>query len=54
MEPEDNRTGQQIDSLLMLLKFLKNIFPHAVIHGHRDFSPKACPSFDAKFEYKDL
>ena len=54
MEPEDNRTGQQIDSLLMLLKYLKNIFPNAVIHGHRDFSPKACPSFDAKFEYKDL
>tara|TARA_R100001224_G_scaffold802_1_gene546 strand:+ start:228 stop:635 length:408 start_codon:yes stop_codon:yes gene_type:complete len=54
MKPEDNRTGHQIDSLLLLLNYLKNIFPKAVIHGHRDFSTKACPSFDAKFEYKDL
>jgi len=32
----------------------KNIFPKAKIHGHRDFSSKFCPSFDATFEYKDL
>ena len=54
MQAEDNRTGYQIDSLLLLLNLLKNIFPKAKIHGHRDFSSKFCPSFDATFEYKDL
>lgn len=54
MCPEDNRTSAQIASFLLLLRLLKNIFPKAIIHGHRDFSSKACPSFDATKEYKDL
>jgi len=54
MCPEDNRTNKQKESFILLLKFLKNIFPNAVIHGHRDFSSKACPSFDATKEYKIL
>ena len=54
MCPEDNRTSEQIASFLLLLRFLKNTFPKAIIHGHRDFSPKACPSFDATKEYKGL
>tara|TARA_R110000796_G_scaffold235140_1_gene354107 strand:- start:1100 stop:1507 length:408 start_codon:yes stop_codon:yes gene_type:complete len=54
MCPEDNRTSQQISSFLMLLRLLKNIFPEALVHGHRDFSSKACPSFDATSEYKNL
>lgn len=54
MCPEDNRTSEQIASFLLLLRFLKNTFPKATIHGHRDFSPKACPSFDATKEYKGL
>jgi N-acetylmuramoyl-L-alanine amidase len=36
------------------LYFLKLQQPDAVIHGHRDFANKACPSFDATEEYKDL
>ena len=47
MCPEDNRTSPQIASFLLLLRLLKNMFPEAIIHGHRDFSTKACPSFDA-------
>ena len=54
MIPEDNRTSAQIASLLLLLRLLKNMFPTAIRHGHRDFSPKACPSFDASKEYKGL
>jgi len=52
--PEDNRTDKQKDSFIMLLLLLKNMYPEAVIHSHRDFSPKACPSFDATEEYKNI
>jgi N-acetylmuramoyl-L-alanine amidase len=52
--PEDNRTDKQKESFIILLKLLKRIFPNAVIHGHRDFSSKACPSFDATKEYQSL
>lgn len=54
--PMDNRTPKQKESLLKLLKELKKKFPIAVIQGHRDFPnvAKACPSFNAKNEYKDV
>lgn len=54
--PVDNRTPQQKATLLKLLRELKQKFPTALIQGHRDFPnvKKACPSFDAKKEYKDL
>ena len=53
-EPEDTRTDEQKDSLEVLLATLVRMFPGLEIYGHRDFSPKACPSFDAKNEYKHL
>jgi N-acetylmuramoyl-L-alanine amidase len=37
-----------------VLRTLKAMYPEAVIHGHRDFANKACPSFDATEEYKHL
>lgn len=66
--PKDTRTAAQKDSLRLLLIELKRKYPSAVICGHRDMSPdknhdgkieqwewmKACPSFDAKTEYKDI
>lgn len=52
--PKDTRTEAQKQSLLELLKNLKVKYPNATIHGHREFAAKACPSFDAKYEYKDL
>ena len=54
--PKDNRTSAQKASLLKVLKELKIKFPKAIIQGHRDFPnvKKACPSFDAKKEYKNL
>lgn len=54
--PKDNRTKEQKESLLKLLTDLKKQFPTAIIQGHRDFPnvKKACPSFDAKTEYKNV
>lgn len=52
--PKDTRTDAQKASLLKLLRELKAKYPVAAIHGHRDFANKACPSFDATKEYKDL
>ena len=51
---EDTRTDQQKESLLLLLKTLKKFHPEAVVYGHRDFSSKECPSFDATKEYSEL
>lgn len=53
-KPKDTRTPAQKSALIMLLKQLKNKYPGATIHGHREFAAKACPSFDAKSEYKNL
>jgi len=50
-DSKDTRTDNQKESLLLLLKTLKKIYPKAKIHGHRDFAAKACPSFDATEEY---
>lgn len=52
--PKDTRTDAQRASLVKLLRELKAKYTVAVIHGHRDFAPKACPSFDATQEYADL
>lgn len=52
--PKDTRTDAQKKALLQLLKQLKKKYPQAKIYGHRDFAAKACPSFDATKEYKDL
>tara|TARA_Y100000004_G_scaffold172547_1_gene209479 strand:- start:17 stop:460 length:444 start_codon:yes stop_codon:yes gene_type:complete len=49
--PKDTRTGEQKAALAALLLELKSVYCDAVIHGHRDFSNKACPSFDATEEY---
>jgi len=55
-DPEDNRTDEQKKSLLKVVKILKFVFKNAVVQGHRDFPnvKKACPSFDAKNEYKNI
>jgi len=54
--PKDTRTDAQKATLLKLLKELKTKFPNAIIQGHKDFPnvKKACPSFEAKNEYKNL
>ena len=52
--PKDTRTEAQKEALLALLKKLRAKYPKASIHGHRDFAAKACPSFDATTEYKNI
>ena len=54
MEPKDTRTPEQKESLLLLLKTLKKMHPEATIHGHNEFSAKACPCFNAKEEYCNI
>ena len=51
---KDTRTPKQKETLLKLLIQLKKTYPRAKIYGHRDFSNKDCPSFDAKSEYKNI
>lgn len=52
--PKDTRTEAQKSSLLKLLSELKKKYPKAVIHSHKDYANKACPSFDATKEYSSL
>ena len=52
--PKDTRTEKQKDALLSVLYTLKALYPEAKIYSHNEFANKACPSFDATNEYKDL
>lgn len=68
LAPKDTRNPAQKKALVALLKELKKHHPTAKIRGHRDFSRdinnngiiepfewvKACPSFDAKSEYRNI
>jgi N-acetylmuramoyl-L-alanine amidase len=51
-EPENNFTEEQFESLKTLLYQLLITFPDAEIKGHRNFAPKACPSFDVEEWWK--
>lgn len=67
-KPVDNRTPAQKETLISILKELKQKYPKAKILGHRDFSPdkdkdgkiesfewiKYCPCFDAIPEYSSI
>lgn len=47
---DDTRTSQQRVALETLVKALTEKY-HCKTYGHRDFSPKDCPCFDAAAEY---
>lgn len=55
-KPLDNRTDAQKATLLTLVKRYKEMFPNAIVQGHRDFPnvKKACPSFDVKEWLKEV
>lgn len=55
-KPLDNRTAQQKHSILLCITEARALYPNAKILGHRDFPKvaKACPSFDAVKEYKNV
>ena len=52
-EPKDTRTDAQKDALVDLICQLHDCYG-GTVYGHRDFSEKACPSFDAKTEYENI
>ena len=52
--PKDTRTEAQKQSLIKLLKQLKQKYPKASIHGHSEYANKAGPCFNAKTEYEYL
>lgn len=52
MQTKDTRTDEQKEALEFFLQYLKILYPKAKIYGHRDFSNKDCPSFDARNEYE--
>jgi len=51
-KPKDTRTPAQKESLISLVKRLKETYPSATIHGHREFANKDCPCFDVQKEFK--
>ncbi len=46
MHPKDTRTTAQRIALQKLVEDLRQRYPEASVHGHREFAAKACPSFD--------
>jgi hypothetical protein len=49
----DTRTEDQKEALVDLLVELKDAYG-GTVYGHRDFSNKECPGFDAKTEYENI
>lgn len=54
MNPKDTRNKAQMASLEILILDLLNWHKGATLHGHNEFSSKACPSFHVYQEYKYL
>ena len=53
-KPKDTRTPEQIEALDCLLNELMGTYSGATLHGHNEFAPKSCPSFDVQKEYKHI
>jgi len=51
---KDTRTPEQKEALDRFINELMEKYPDATLHGHNEFSAKACPSFDVQVEYKDI
>lgn len=51
--PKDTRTILQRMAMKELVAQLREQFPEATVHGHREFANKACPCFDIQAELED-
>tara|TARA_R110000737_G_scaffold115367_1_gene148221 strand:+ start:466 stop:894 length:429 start_codon:yes stop_codon:yes gene_type:complete len=51
MAPKDTMTVPQEISFVELVKSLRLIFGQLSVHGHNEFSTKACPSFSVKEKF---
>lgn len=49
--PKDTRTESQKESIVNLVNSLNTVFGELSVHGHNEFSSKACPCFDVKEEF---
>lgn len=47
---KDTRTHAQKEALIWLIDELKKRYPGSTVHGHNEYSLKACPSFDVSKE----
>lgn len=55
--PADTRTLRQCERLKELLTILRRLYPQALITGYNRLNPhppKACPCFDAEWEYRRI
>ena len=53
-EPKDTMTLYQDIAFMRLFEALSVTFGKLDLHGHNEFSNKACPSFDVQEKYKFL
>lgn len=51
---KDTRTPEQKEALMTLLRDLSARYPGATLHGHNEFSDKACPCFNVQEEYANI
>ena len=49
-KPKDTRTEEQKESIIKLINKLRGRYGDLTIHGHNEYSNKACPSFDVPNE----
>ena len=54
LKPKDTRTDCQKGRLKAFIMDLMDEYPNATLHGHNEFSSKACPSFEVQDEYQDI
>ena len=52
--PANTMTPAQRLAIRQLLTRLRAQFPHATLHGHREFAAKACPCFDVRTEFPEF
>lgn len=45
-QPQDTLNSNQLFGLYKVVTSLRNLFGPLTLHGHNEFSDKACPSFD--------